>query len=259
MAVLLAAVPFAWHQAGHLLADEPAVVRVLSTTVFHTDNEGDTYVFPDALDLTLAERRSAYAAEPARSGSWETADRWFRSRGGVDPDASDVQVVLQGVRQTPVRITDLEVNADCIAPLTGTLMLAPAAGEDDSIRIGVDLDSARRVPYIRDGSGKKTPYFPEHTISLAEKEQVVLDILATTTRHYCAYTYRLKILTEDGERSLTIDEHGQPFKVSAAPFTKVGEFWKPPTFRRLYIGGDLNHTGAVDPWAPKDPKTYLAP
>ncbi|POX42730.1 hypothetical protein C3486_03935 [Streptomyces sp. Ru73] len=257
MAVLLAATPFVWHQARQLFAGDAGPARILSTTVFRTDAQGGTYVFPDARDLTLRERRSAYLAE--QSGSGTKTQHWFRSRGGVDPYESDVQVVLEGLRQDPVRITDLSVRADCTAPLTGTLMLSPSAGADDSVRIGVDLDSPRRVPYLRDTSGKKRPYFPGHTISLAEKEQVVLDLVATTARHYCSYTYRLTVLTQEGERSLDIDDHGKPFKVTAVPAKTVDGFRaKYPAFRRLYIGGVINPDGATNPWPRKDPKTFVS-
>ncbi|KUF15169.1 hypothetical protein AT728_27370 [Streptomyces silvensis] len=126
LTVGVAATPFVWAEVARLTDEEnPPGARTVSTSIFRTGNQGGTYVFPDARDLTPAERRAAYAAE--QSASREKADAWFRSRGGVDPHESNVQVVVQGLRPEPVRITDMEVDAHCTDPLTGTTARTPTA------------------------------------------------------------------------------------------------------------------------------------
>lgn len=249
VAVVMAAGTFLWQALGQAIEDPgpKEAVKVKSVSILRNQNQGGTYLFAKPMDFTGAELLEAGRTE---------SDAWFRKRGGVDPDESEVQVILEGQQQGTVRITGLDVTRHCTRPLTGTLMLSPPGGSDDTIRIGVDLDAARIIPHDIAGDDPERPFFAEHTVSLAEKEQVVLNIVASTGKHYCTVSYTLNVLTDDGTQRLKIDNAGKPFEVSAVPqIEKADGEVMHPMYERLYVGGVLT-TSDSPAFVPKDPKTY---
>lgn len=172
---------------------------------------------------------------------------------------TDTQIVLQNDSKQPVKILDMRVVKDCQAPLTGTLVFGPNAGGDDDVRIGFDLDSPDTDAESAKGwfvNDWKKDYFSNYNISFAPGEQRVLNVRAVTGKYACTFRYMATVL--EGKRKFyqTIDDDGQPFRVSAF-VTKSGDasnidFSK---YAAVYIGGvDSPHKNGN--YVRVSPRTY---
>jgi hypothetical protein len=71
---------------------------------------------------------------------------WFSSRGGVKAGGLKIQLIIQGNRESPVRITDIQPVVSCHAPLSGTLFFSPTGGEDKNTQLFINLDKPLEPP-----------------------------------------------------------------------------------------------------------------
>jgi hypothetical protein len=185
---------------------------------------------------------------------------YFYSLGGYSMN-TDTQLVLQNDSDEPVSILDMRIIKDCGPPLTGTLFYSPPAGGDDDVRIGFDLDSADTEAESAKGwdiRGWKPGYFEAKHISFRPGEQRVLTIRTLTVKHACTFSYQATVLEGKIKFYQTLDNSGQPFRVSALWQKGPLKDFDPKfsAYAALYIGGVASPPGHNDDFVRANPRTY---
>jgi len=211
-------------------------VRIDSVTVLRTTSQAGTYVFQRPLHLSPQE----LAALNRLQDGTPAYDAWFRSRGGVDPSPSSIQLVVNGNASQPARITDVTLVKSCRPQLTGTLFDSPSAGNQGSILLDFNLDSARTIAQTPNGQD----YFANFTISLEPGEVQVLQIYTTTSKYFCQFTLQLTVLVGSHQTTETVTDDGKPFQVTAAT-APVKDF------QVVYAGGVETSNGYFVPENPR--------
>ena len=213
-----------------------------------------TFVFPQKLNLGASSLRTLNSVQ----GNFPQTIAWFRSRGGVEPNASSVKLVVEGNRTYPVQIIAMNVVKHCQQPLNGTLFFSPSAGAFNNIGIGFNLDSVTSTAQNYDSGRLHGDYFATHTISLKQGEVQTLEVVAVTAKQYCQFTLELTVV--DGGRRITetVTNDGQPFRVTAVvtkyksyPYYGPGDL---RYYKALYVGGVA--PGTEGGWTRKNPETY---
>lgn len=172
--------------------------------------------FPAGYDWLFAESREF---DPAGldflGGAIQNRDhKGIRDRGGVDPLALSVSVLLQGQRKAGITVTGLEVNPACGNPIIGALVYGPnpGGGPQKNPRVFFDLDQPNpRAEAAVSGGGD---YFQANSIVLSKDEQVVIVAELRTRLHHCTVT--LDVTVSDGERTeqVPVDTEGHRLAVS---------------------------------------------
>jgi len=234
----------------------PAItVDALETS--HDPGMGESWVFPTARDLTNPELRFLANARAGKI-AYDQYERWAQDRGGAFPITIAIQLVLEGNRDKPVRIIGMKpINKHCTAPMTGTLLYSPGAGQDESIKIGLDLDKPRPVAQIIEAGEWKDDYFAAKTVSLKRAEQVTFQILAKTSKQSCEFALELTIVENGRTVVQTVSDAQHPLRVSGlvmAPGDQSSINFA--AYHALYVGGLLNPTGN-GAFIRKDPATYV--
>lgn len=199
-----------------------AAVSVNSVNTFRSDATGSSVVFPAGTDFTTADLAELNAEQDSVA--------WLEGRGGVAVGTVYIQIALSGNRSAPVRITDISVSPTCGKPLDGLLFESPPAGADDSISVFFDLDDVDPTATLLGSDGKAEAYFPARTISLAEGEQQLVLVTATTQKQFCEFTVDLTVLEGDStvvQRISMPDD--TPFMVSASVPERE--------YESVYLGG----------------------
>jgi hypothetical protein len=199
-----------------------------------------TWIFPHAMRLSDGE----LGRLNSMSQYSEEQHRWLRQKGAVDSFDTDIKIVVHGNRDRPVRIVNMKVVRRCSAPLMGTLFESPTAGNEESVRLGFDLDEEDpRARTIVNKVHWEGDYFQRKTISLKRDEEITFQILARTLKHYCEFSLVLEILDNGTLVRQAIDDRGKPFKVSALR-TRSDKYGSPVTdyaaYQEVYVGGLMN-------------------
>lgn len=225
-------------------------VKIDAVSVVRNVLQGGTYVFPQKRVLTAAELRTLNQFNLTQP----QYDTWFRSRGAVDPEFSNLKLVVEGNRTHPVQVTGLRLIKHCQQPLDGTLFASPPGGSNPTLRIGFNLDSPASIAQDYRGSFYPYPmsgdYFAEHTISLSRSEVQTLQVSAITTKQYCEYILELTAVDGGTTVTETITDHGRPFRVTALKFANQDPY---SDYKALYVGGVLTRKGA---FIAENPATY---
>jgi hypothetical protein len=201
--------------------------------------QAGTYLFQRPLHLS---QKDLAALNQLQDGT-PAYDAWFRSRGGIDPSPSSIQLVVEGNASQTARITDITLLKSCQSPLTGTIFDSPSAGNSGSILMNFNLDSARTVAETPKGQD----FFSYFTISLAPGEVQVLQINVSTARYYCQFTLQLTVLVGSHQTMETVSNMGKPFQVSAVN----------KDYQALYAGGVATPNGyPPGHFVSENPKTY---
>lgn len=202
-------------------------MKIDSVAVLPNEHDDNSYVFADRLDLSAAELRTLDGLEGPQY------DAWFKSRGGVAPDESDVQIIVHGNASTPVTVSDIEAIKTCKPPLSGSYFYKPGAGERNNIEISFDLDQSRSAALSSAGRN----YFILHSISLAPGETETLLFATRTTRSYCEYSLQLTAVANGRKSVEKITDGGNPFRVSALPEAPGKDRPDARKFKTIYVGG----------------------
>lgn len=200
-------------------------VKIDSVTVLRTDSQAGLYVFRRPVDLSHSDLQSLNQVR----GNPAAYNAWFRSRGGVDPGSSNVQLVVEGNADQPARITDVTLAKSCLAPLDGTLFDNPPEAGQPALPINFNLDSPQSIAQAPDGHD----YFPKSTIVLRPGEVQVIEATASTKLHYCQFSLQLTVLVGDHTTVETVVNNGKPFQVSAL-YKSVEHY------HALYVGGTIS-------------------
>jgi hypothetical protein len=189
------------------------------------------------------------------------AQNWFTSRGAVATEGVLIQLVVQGNRNNPVRIVNMQPVESCHAPLTGTLFYSPSAGADLDTQMLVNLnDPLAPSKYIANVNGQTsggTNFFQHFTVSLKRNEQFTFLVNAYTATQYCAFTFRMSVL--DGSRTLTeaVSANGKPFQVTAIYGQGSASPGALSRYHELYVGGVADTSSSEHgKWVQVNPATY---
>ena len=158
----------------------------------------------------------------------------FHNAGAINQRRTVLRLVFTGESPQGVRILNISpIILKRAAPWHGDLFAFGAQGEAPTVRVSLDLDSA--FPTVMD-SVTGQPYFEEKTITLQRGEQEVAIIRVTATRGFVAYALRIDYLVGTNQRDVIIEDHGQPFKLSAVNCVRKNIEW----YGRVYTGPVAN-------------------
>jgi hypothetical protein len=135
-------------------------------------------------------------------------------RQGIDYRMMKLRLLLEGRRAEEVRIIDIVPEViERKDPTQGTFFDVPPQGVDDDINLDLDLDSPNLV-LLTAGSNPGPPFFESKTISLKDREQVVLQIHVVAQMYY--YSYRFKIIYFIGgeKREQIVSNGNMPFEIT---------------------------------------------
>jgi hypothetical protein len=82
-------------------------------------DEGQTFVFPKALELNKTELQSLTNLSEKSIQGMDSFFTWATKNGGVYPDQVHIQLTLSGNRDYEVRIMGMQAIGSCGPPLTG--------------------------------------------------------------------------------------------------------------------------------------------
>jgi hypothetical protein len=226
-------------------------VKVAAVTVERTADQSGTYVFAKDQTFSSAQLHTLNQLE----GGSSQYDNWFRSRGAVDPDVSEIKLVVVGNRPEPVAITGMSVTKRCGPPLSGTLFYSPPAGAQMLVGVGFNLDSTNSSAQNFNNGQLSGDYFGSHFISLHEGEIETFEITAVT-KNYCDFSLNLQTVDGSSSQNETIRNGSQPFRVTALvqnPSFGPGDL---SHYHVLYVGGVATGAGPRGGFAQQDPVSY---
>lgn len=137
----------------------------------------------------------------------------FHDIGAINEGSTALRLIFTGESQQGVRILDITPTIlKRAAPWHGDLFDFPLQGESPTIQTSINLDDT--FPTVRDNATGQ-PYFEEKTITLGRGEQEVVIMQVRATRGYVAYMLRVDYLVGTQQKSVTLNDHGKPFQLSA--------------------------------------------
>ncbi|GAA4634807.1 hypothetical protein GCM10023196_077780 [Actinoallomurus vinaceus] len=213
-------------------------LKVISTLVErHGAYQAETWVLPNESPFDPATLAQLNRWRANQNGGFANLERWMQQHGGVDPDLTGIKLIVAGNRDSPVRIVGMRPVAVCRAPLTGTLLYSPPAGDESTTLVYFNLDRPDvQARTFNDGS-VGGPYFDQKTISLKFGEQWVFEVLAGTATRYCEFRLQLTIIEGAKTVTQTVGNGGAgaPFRVSALVNGPNGHPYS--AYRNAYLGG----------------------
>ncbi|MFI0423157.1 hypothetical protein [Spongiactinospora sp. 9N601] len=233
---------------------------------FIPKSQDNTWVVPSIVQPSMVRKlNSLYTPE----GGPEAAADAMRALGAVETTESTIELELEGNRQKPVRILNMRMDADCRKPLTDTLFFSPPQGASEVVKIGFDLDRANPVARyaVEHELGPDFPprfsgdYFADQKYVLKSEEQATFRLTARTYKKYCEYRFKLELLVNGKSAEQIIDNHGQPFRITAKISNREDEYntWANcSAYKRSYLGGSLKNLNSgpgwwsTRPWRPSD-------
>jgi len=173
---------------------------------------------PSPVDAKLA----AILAQPGGAVSDSAQKSLFR---GLNFTSMKFKIVLEGRRAEEITIESLTPHTITEAdPPQGVLMDIPAQGEEDDISAFLDLDV--RPHTLRDAVMPKGtdpgaftvpepggPFLASKTISLKDREQVVLNISIESIVHYYKFDFDATYIKGGKEYHKIIDNNGKGFEI----------------------------------------------
>jgi hypothetical protein len=233
-------------------------VEVESVTNLKSITGDGSLALSNTLIMTKNQLQEFNTRDTMNSAAYEA---WYRNIGASAIDFGVTGITLRGNYKTAVRIADMKVIKDCQAPLNGTYFQGYSQGEGDTVKIGFNLDAPDPIPQQLAITGNGlTPlginYFDQEYISLAPGESITLTVGAFTKHYACHFRIQLMIATPDGTFTEDIDNHGEPFTVTAraAPNRQATPY---SGYRAAYAYESRD--GVPIGWAEVNPSTYKNP
>jgi hypothetical protein len=136
---------------------------------------------------------------------------WGVRLGGVPAQFTYLRLVIQGRESQAVLVAGMRARVvERRAPLAGTHLVCPSAGEAQIRSIEIDLDEASPEGQYKTPSGTRPFGF-----TIAKNETEVFDIQAFTKKCYCKWFLELDLIVNGSPRVQTIGNSGMPFETTA--------------------------------------------
>jgi hypothetical protein len=196
---------------------EVAPLRVIGVTPLqHVDPQ--EYLYATPAKVTIPDVRNFNRDVLAKP---DYLDTWLTQHHAAVANIGYSNIVLTNTAAEEVQIIGVKVKSQCQAPLDGTVIYNPTThGEGSGVIWTVDLDRPSpvvmtNVSFQGDGGVPEgTDYFAKHVITFKPGEQVTIQLSAMSKLHYCRVRFDLVLATVHGQKTETIDNHGQPFEVT---------------------------------------------
>jgi hypothetical protein len=139
---------------------------------------------------------------------------------GVPVGQIYIRVILQGNRNEPIRILDIQpAQLQRRPPLGGVYFDIGGQGAEEDLQIGFNLDQpAPQAVNVMKNSPTllEELYFQTHTISLRKGEQLALLILAQTSCYDAEFNLAINYIVGATKSTEIISNHGHSFQVTGA-------------------------------------------
>ncbi|MEW9531335.1 hypothetical protein [Microbispora sp. NPDC049125] len=243
---------------SHTQDQEPPVIVDLVQEGADADHTSPTWALAEPLLFNKVQLGWITRVTLGERGS----DAWFRRHAAARDSSTSIKLVVRGNRDKKIRITNIRTVKKCGRPLNGTLFYNPPGGaSDELIRLYFDLDKSRPEAQMLKGFDPKGGYFSLRTVSLKRDEDMAFLIYASTLKHYCSFSLALDVLADGRQQTVTVTNHGQPFRITAL-YTKKGKGGDVDAdvekYKFLYVAGNGDFSGKhVDEWRRWDPREYV--
>jgi len=244
--------------AAHPASPPPDGQPVL-VTVGNVAGHDGSFAFPDPVTLSARQIRDLSAAQGNLASTVFTS--WYSAHHGAFVGAVSIQLVVQGNRHHLVRIINITPVESCSAPLHGTMFFFPGQGADESARLYLDLDHPLEPDAYALGSSAKryADYFGRYSVSLRYDGQFTFQVTTSTSNQYCAFKLALTIIDDGKKVTETVDDHGQPFRLTSLP--ERGNRVRFSSYQVLYLdyaSADSTFNPSGPPWVRGNPKKYVS-
>jgi hypothetical protein len=215
---------------------DPVKIEILTNpTVFEAgtlDWTGYSYVIPRLPDHV----------PPPPPGMCRDRRVWAYSLNGADADFSKIELVLRANRNETVTINDLKINVTKSGPpLSGTHANCPVGGASgEPVGIVLELNPTKSTwSYI-------DPFDPERKrrdrrdnlekkrrlpLVINTKELDFIDVESHAKSGYFEWKLALLVTDGSGQRWITVDDEGRPFKITSVENAEEREWrdsrWSP--------------------------------
>ena len=184
---------------------------------------GGTYVLPKP----IADLSPPPNEENTCVGRYE----WATGQGGVVAEHQTVRVTVRRATDVPIQITGFNpVVVDAKSPVLGSMVGCGGEGGNVPVRrIEVKLNKTKEASWEYAGSPQDDN--KAFVFNVERDQPLVFDVDASAIDCDCAWVaeFRYKEGTEANERTIRVDNNGQPFRASAASnatrYQRIGGQW----------------------------------
>jgi hypothetical protein len=151
---------------------------------------------------------------PPESYRLEDRYKWAYTRGGVDANTTEYDIVVQGRSASPVIIEGVRVNVLSRRPPVQGVHIRDQGGDLVDVRaLSIDLDKDPPELSLQDGYEGKKWNFP---LQVSETEIEYIHVFAGTEKYDVEWTVSLDYSANDKRYSMIIDNGGKPFRTTSA-------------------------------------------
>jgi hypothetical protein len=198
------------RQAARPVSPSPLAVEVLSDPGQYT---GDSAYDPWWLlpDNTVTPEQIPSGVDAVNGGVYGF---WARNHGGVPAHHRLIRLIVRARGDDVVVVNGLRILVhDRRDPLAGWYVRSGACGPGEVRKANIDLDQQppRVEFYERDDASPKRSL----TLKVSRDDIEIIDIEAITTRFDVTWSAELLYEVGGETNSVRVDDHGQPFRVSA--------------------------------------------
>jgi hypothetical protein len=204
-------------------AGAPIVVRVAGPGTFFSGHVyAPYYVVPRARVASPAAVGKSELAKMAKAEDFLDYP-WMSTHGALPGSPQVVRLEVRGKGDEPVIVNAIRAKViDRQAPVDGWYIAAPGCGAEPVRIANIDLDAPRPTVEYVDARGGSTNL----ALSVTRTDAELIELHAATRRATIAWQVEVFYSGPKGDGSLTVDDHGRPFRVT----TEIGSDGYTPDF-----------------------------
>lgn len=180
----------------------------------------DNTRYGETAAATVTSRAISPGAIPSTEGTCQAIHAWAVGDGAVDT-FTYLKLTLQGQADAAVSVDDIQVHVVTRDPpiRDGTMVECMTGGSNEVISLHYDLGHGELIEAFgsdKDGEYSATPYFQDHSVTLAKNESVSFQIDASGCTCHCKWELMIDLTVDGQAREVTVRQpNGDPFETTA--------------------------------------------